>query len=460
MDIVNQFCQREWCNSSDDKKNNIIKETILFEQEKISNSHIDIDVNLKRFSKIHISFDGIGNNIRETANGSTTGYKIRLNDNIMPKENGIVNSSSDNNAQTVYGIDTYITLMHEIQHVFQKFLINESKRLFASQSLKDFVKPLIINNKDKVKLNFANLKSGSLNFHVIQGEKNSYATRISNMLYTLSPMERDAFNTGITKGNLLIKKWNSENNNEFIPYRKNNVDIQIKEFKERYNCSHLLDNDVALLVDKCFENVCYNRKPNGKLEESVMYDISCVAAVMGYNIDQEYCNHLLDKKDEYLIDNQYAIVIDPDIVCETDYLSFRAKPEKFGTFSIEQQIKNTKLAIHIAALNLDDLIPCIKNIDAMRCYCMENIKDVLSVNNAKDGITNLFGCEFYEELKNINEKFPNIPMNVDIYEKLIDVIKLENVHRGNCDDLQNNSVDESLIPQNEIVEHNDEDREI
>lgn len=427
----------EWNSLTKNEKTNLIRHTINEEQIKLSHTVIN-GINFSGFSKVKIDF--------RLANNKTLNYADGMCENT--KFNGesiILNSKYYQDLDDDYlGIKVEGVIRHELEHAFQYYIVNKSKNPFASKDLKELADSFKITQSKRINVRIydseKNIKVVNGNLHInIMDRDAGYANvrNISKMFYILNVAERNAFNAGF-KQKLSYARYGID---EPIHDEQNIVQRMIEYFKDRYNCHHLVNDEVEQLVDQCFKIIYYNKQPQSDLEKSVVYDLSLISALNNGSISFEECELLLDDsghKDIILDGNIYATQEDSEVIPSYEYYRYRFMPEKFFDMTAQKQIKNTELAIFVAVEHSELLIPYLKDINAMKKYCIENISDVLKIENAEIGISNLFGAEFLNEIKNLNDVFPDIAMNESLFELLIELMKhapdefvQNNKHSGN-----------------------------
>lgn len=402
-----KFCDESWNNSSNFKKTQYIYALIDDEKDKMSRTKLkDMDVDLSDFKNRFVLF--YWKNLPEETYGESGGNTISLNKKLL-------------NNEEFNGRSTYYVIMHELQHIFQTYIIDKSIKEPTNESFKNYVFPFKINRTDSVNLSLINPKLdgkygtlfiNNINDLFIDGFKDSEIKSLTYMFYTLRKMEADAFEVGFKKGMQFSLETNTK-----VDYTSDKIDIEIKKFKQRYNCTHFTKQMVFDTIDSCFSNIYYGEKAQTDLQEIVMYDLSTVAAFCKKPKQlREKCLELLDSKikNELFSDNpHYNEGNDPDIILSNDYGTSIYFMDDFFASPIEVQIKNTNFIIYVAANDIDAL----NDIDCsiFKSYCLENVKEVLENKDAKEGLTNLYGKEFYDTLLYCNEKLNGVTINDDLY---------------------------------------------
>ena len=183
------------------------------------------------------------------------------------------NGYFDNNNLCIYinekmlfndnGYLLYNLIAHELFHSYQN-----------SKGLKEYKEILEIVKDKKISLYIYPVSYLNTNIYVK-----------TNIFYVLNKYEREANNYGDNQERLL-------NKNVF------KIDINISNFKDIYNCSHLKDKEIFKLIDDCFSNIYHNINPSNNLEATIMYDIYVLAMYNSNIIDNIKLINLLKNKNK------------------------------------------------------------------------------------------------------------------------------------------------------------------
>lgn len=457
-EILLNFSNENWHSFDESKKSEIINDLIkqMCNDKNLYNlMKIPFDINVRDISfgwKNKDELDGDG----ECISNKFGHIKICLSREFSSNDDKFPNGEYQ-------GFYAYTTLMHELTHAIQDTIIFKSKILPFDKNLKNYSIPLLSASKrnTNVKIfnnesnSFKNVKGDLLIQPITQYDSSNVTTNIndiSTMFYRLNIVERTAYNIECLYGIQMAQTLNDYYKNNIYHYDKLYLIEQYNAFKQRYNCSHLSNEQVNQLVDKCYVNIQSNMSPKDELSQSIMYDLCCIAALKKGKIEPQDCSNLLmlEEKEIILPNNIYAQKINSQAEYPYNYNSYVFGDKNFNQLTNEQKIKNTLLALYIYCKN-NDIIKEEQKIfldnklkQEMKQYCLENISTVLNGNDylipklSKLGIEKAFGEEFYQTLLYINDKFPNIPIDDKIYSELEKMMNIEKENKLDTSTPQNN----------------------
>lgn len=204
------------------------------------------------------------------------------------------------------GIYAYYTLIHEFQHAVQDYLIRNINEYNEKSDEYKYVNRLrIVRDVHDRNICFCNI-NGNADFHfnVLSSESCtswSLAHDLSEMLYTLSTTERDAFYYGKIKKDILCDNLKFQDSNVKISFNDCSVENELNNFRSTYKCQNISDTDIFNIIDKCIDNLYLGHLPENNLCASVMYDMTCIMLILR----KESTEEKVSEKDINLLDREY-----------------------------------------------------------------------------------------------------------------------------------------------------------